>query len=95
MTTRDDLTQAIYKSTSDNVSRIQAKELVNIVLETIVESLVDGKEVKLSGFGVFYTTYSPKRLGRNPKTGEVVEIPAHMTVRFRSSSVLKDRINGN
>jgi integration host factor subunit alpha (fragment) len=71
------------------LSRAGAKLLLEGLLEEIKASLARGEEVKISGFGSFQIRNKRKRPGRNPKTGESVEICARSVVTFRASQKLK------
>jgi DNA-binding protein HU-beta len=62
------------------------------ILDTIVEALKEGNEVRLMGFGTFGTKLSAPRVGKNPKTGDVINIPAKNKVYCKMSSVLKKYI---
>lgn len=75
------------------LSKKEARELVEAGLEEITDTLADGEEVKLSGFGKFELRDKPPRPGRNPKTGEEVTISERRVVNFRPSQVLKERVN--
>lgn len=69
------------------------KETVSVVLDevnqAIIRALKNGDAVKLSGFGTFYPVERKPRKGRNPKTGEVVQIPSRTVTRFRSGKNTK------
>ena len=69
------------------------KTTVNVVLNTfcevITESLANGEKVTIPGFGSFDVTYRDARRGRNPKTGEAIDIPAKITPKFSAGSHLK------
>ena len=71
----------------------QADKAVSAVLETIQNILVKGEDVSFKGFGSFSINERPARSGRNPRTGEVVEIGAKKIVKFKSSSELKKVVN--
>lgn len=75
-------------------SRSQAMAGVNVVFETIAGALRDGADVRITGFGTFGVRERRARTGRNPRTGEPVEIPASRAAAFKPSKALKDRING-
>jgi integration host factor subunit alpha len=62
-------------------------------LELISIQLVDGQDVKLSGFGNFEIRSKSGRPGRNPRTGEPVPIPPKRVVTFKASAILKEQIN--
>ncbi len=76
------------------VSRTDASDIVERVLQEITDTLVDGDTVKLSSFGTFGVRQKNSRVGRNPKTGEEVMIEPRRVVFFRPSHVLKDQVNG-
>ena len=61
----------------------------------IVQSLIEGKDVKLSGFGNFQIRTKAPRPGRNPRTGEAIPIQARRVVTFHASSKLKEQIQGS
>lgn len=72
----------------------KALDLFESVLETIKESLVNGEEVKISGFGKFYVIDKKARNGRNPQTGEHIIIEPRRIVSFRYSSRARHKLNG-
>jgi integration host factor subunit alpha len=67
---------------------------VETILEILKERLESGNKVKLSGFGNFVIRNKDVRKGRNPKTGEEMEISARRVLTFKPSQKLKDYING-
>ncbi len=71
------------------LNKREAKEVVDIFFEEIRETLVEGRMVKLSGFGNFQLRDKPQRPGRNPKTGESIPIAARRVVTFHASQKLK------
>ena len=75
------------------VSKLDAKELVELFFEEIRASLANGEEVKIAGFGNFQLRDKPTRPGRNPKTGEEVPISARRVVTFHASQKLKHMID--
>lgn len=70
------------------------RDAVDGVFEVIGEALANGDEVRIVGFGTFATRDRPARTGRNPRTGEVVEIEASTTPAFKPGKALKDAVNG-
>lgn len=68
-------------------------EAVNQILATVFQQVVDGNTVQLIGLGSFSTGARAARSGRNPKTGEPLEIPAVKTVKFTAGKSFKDSIN--
>lgn len=89
--TRADLAESVYEQVG--LSRNESSDLVELVLEEISKSLIDGKNVKISSFGSFSIREKGERIGRNPKTGVEVPILPRKVLVFRASHVLKDRIN--
>ena len=75
-----------------DLSRKDAKELVDQFFEEIKTALAQGESVKLSGFGNFELRDKSERPGRNPKTGEEVPITARRVVTFKPGQKLKDAI---
>jgi integration host factor subunit alpha len=75
------------------LNKREAKELVEQFFEEVSQSLVDGRLVKLSGFGNFELRDKRQRPGRNPKTGEEIPISARRVVTFRSGQKLKQRVD--
>ena len=76
------------------VSKREAKDMVDGYFDLISQSLVQGEEVKLSGFGNFQIRTKAPRPGRNPRTGELIPIDARRVVTFHASTKLKEQIQG-
>lgn len=87
--TRLDLASAVQCRTQ--ISRRRSIALVQMVIDEIVETLVRGEDVKLSGFGVFHVRAKAERLGRNPRNGEPARIAPRRVVVFRPSRLVKDQ----
>ena len=83
----------------DEVARVvqltkkQAETIVNIVFDSIVDSLRSGQKIELRGFGSFRLRNRKSRTGRNPKTGEKVEVPSKKIPYFKPGKELKELIN--
>ena len=78
-----------------NLSKPDAKVLVEQFFENMRDALEQGECVKLSGFGNFVLRDKTERPGRNPKTGELVVVTARRVVTFKPGSKLKDKIESN
>ena len=91
--TRADLSEAVYHQLG--LSRSEAAELVEMVLQEISDAVARGEAVKLSSFGSFVVRSKGERVGRNPKTGIEVPITPRRVMVFKPSNVLKSRINGS
>ena len=76
------------------LNKHESKEFIENFFSVIVGTLESGVSVKLSGFGNFVLRDKSARPGRNPKTGEVVPIPARRVVVFRPGQKLKNRVAG-
>ena len=74
------------------LSRKEAKEVVELFFEQICDSLRNGQQVKLSGFGNFELHDKNERPGRNPKTGAAIPVSARRVVTFHSGQKLKARV---
>lgn len=79
--------------TKAGFSKKEAAELVELVFDTIKETLERGEKIKISGFGNFEVRNKRSRVGRNPQTGEVIEISARRVLTFKPSPVLKGVLN--
>ena len=90
--TRADLSDAICQEVG--LSRVDAAELVESVLDKVSDALARGEAVKISSFGSFSIREKAERWGRNPKTGEPARIDPRNVLVFRASHILKDRMNG-
>ena len=74
------------------LNKRESKEMIDAFFELISERLVEGKDVKISGFGNFQIRTKAPRPGRNPRTGEAIPIKARRVVTFHASHKLKDQI---
>ena len=74
------------------LNKRESKDMVDAFFDLIVQSLVNGEDVKLSGFGNFQVRTKAARPGRNPRTGESIPIAARRVVTFHASSKLKEQI---
>jgi DNA-binding protein HU-beta len=77
----------------EGLSRKQAEDCVALMFNFMGDCLREGKEVRVPGFGVLSVKDKPARQGRNPTTGETIEISARRNVRFSPAKGLKDRVN--
>lgn len=91
-TTKADLAEAVYNRVG-GFSKRESADLVDATFELLKEELGNGNKIKLSGFGNFDVRYKHPRPGRNPLTGEPIEIGARHVARFKASPVLKARVN--
>ena len=73
-------------------TKADAERAVETVVHTIVDALKKGEEVSVAGLGIFEAKMRAGRTGRNPRTGETIEIPAMRVPKFRASKTLKDAL---
>ena len=72
--------------------RPRAEELLDFLLNDVTEALKKGEKVNISGFGTFTVSNRKARTGRNPKTGEPIEIPASRSAKFKAGKTLKEAL---
>jgi DNA-binding protein HU-beta len=87
---KNDLVDAI--ASSGNMSKSDAIQAVDAVINAITNALKNGDEVRIAGFGTFVVSQRAASEGRNPRTGEKIQIPASKLPKFRAGKGLKDAI---
>ena len=89
--------ELIQKIADENPHLYQrdVERIVNTVFEEIISAMADGDRVELRGFGVFSVKKRDARTGRNPRTGEAVEVEEKFVPFFKTGKLLRDRLNGN
>ncbi len=90
--TKADIVEVVHNRTG--FSKKESSEAVESILDILKEVLEEGEKIKLSGFGNFVIRNKDVRKGRNPKTGQEMEITARSVLTFKPSQKLKDHING-
>ncbi|MCQ8239254.1 HU family DNA-binding protein [Rhizosaccharibacter radicis] len=80
-------------ATGAELTKESATKAVDAIVQAVAEALKAGEEVRLSGLGIFDVSSRAARQGRNPQTGESIEIAASKAVRFRAGKALKDSVN--
>ena len=78
---------------STELNKITATRVIDALLDVISDRLRQGDTVTLSGFGTFTVSNRAARNGRNPRTGEMIAIPASKSPRFKAGKGLKDALN--
>jgi nucleoid DNA-binding protein len=73
-------------------TKVQAEEIVDIVINNIVDTLKKGEEVSIAGLGIFSTKTRAARQARNPRTGESISVPSMLVPKFRAAKALKDAV---
>lgn len=86
--TKADLARAIYDR-HGGISNQEAQRIVDLIFETIKNQLLSGEEVRIVGFGTLEVVARRSRRGRNPVTGEEIQLPARRALVFRPSRSMK------
>lgn len=85
-----DLANAVHAKLGG--TKVQAEEVVELIIENIVGTLKKGGEVSVAGLGIFSTKTRAARTARNPRTGETVNVPSMKVPKFRAAKALKDAV---
>ena len=88
---KNDLVSAV--SGSAGLSKADASKAVDSVFDSITNSMRYGNEVRLVGFGTFSVAQRNATTGRNPRTGETIQIPARKQAKFKAGKALKEAVN--
>ncbi|MFC0687678.1 HU family DNA-binding protein [Novosphingobium clariflavum] len=87
-----DLADAL--AASNGITKSDARKYVDGVFTAIADAAAKGEEIALNGFGKFRVKDSPAREGRNPSTGETIQIAASKKLTFAPAKAVKDKLNG-
>jgi integration host factor subunit alpha len=90
--TKAEIVQAVYTNLG-GFSKKEAADLVDLVFETMKETLGRGEKIKISGFGNFVLRDKRQRQGRNPQTGDPIVITERRVLNFKASQLLKQALN--
>jgi integration host factor subunit alpha len=90
--TKADIVQAVYTKLG-GFSKKESADLVDLVFETMKETLGRGEKIKISGFGNLVLRDKRQRQGRNPQTGDPIIITARRVLNFKASQLLKQALN--
>ncbi|MDH5410719.1 MAG: HU family DNA-binding protein [Alphaproteobacteria bacterium] len=88
---KNDLISSV--AADSGLSKADATKAVDAVFDSIEKSLKSGNEVRLVGFGTFSVADRKASTGRNPRTGETIQIPASKQPKFKAGKGLKDAVN--
>ena len=90
--TKNELAEQVARR--NGLSTSQARQVLETAIEVVSDELAAGGEVSLAGFGKFSVSHRAARQGRNPATGQTIQIAASRAAKFSSASALKKRLNG-
>ena len=79
-------------ATKCSLSKADTSKVLEAILESVQDCLVKGEEVQLTGFGSFKVGERNARTGRNPQTGQEIQIPASRVPQFKAGAALKDKV---
>jgi integration host factor subunit alpha len=91
--TKADIVEELYSKLG--FSKKEATDLVDLVFDSLKDGLGRGEKIKISGFGNFVVRKKRARTGRNPQTGQAIEISARSVLTFRPSQVLRAEVNSS
>jgi len=91
--TKADIIDKISKSTG--ISKVETKAVVEGVVASILEAIIEGNKVELRGFGIFNSKKRKARKARNPRTGEIVELKERFVPLFKPSTEFVQKVNNN
>ncbi len=92
--TKADLVEIVYEKVG-GLSKKESQDIVETIFDTMKDILKNGEKIKISGFGNFILRDKRPRKGRNPQTGDDIQITARRVLTFRPSQILKAHINEN
>lgn len=81
-------------ATANDLTKTDARKIVDSVFVAIGEAAARGDEIALNGFGKFKVKHAPAREGRNPANGETIQIAASRKLTFSAAKAVKDKLNG-
>jgi|TARA_B110000438_G_scaffold68_1_gene79 integration host factor subunit beta len=90
--TKSELIESLVRSQSQ-LGYKDIELAVKTILEQMVQTLAAGERIEIRGFGSFSLHYRPPRIGRNPKSGESVTLPAKFVPHFKPGKQLRERVN--
>lgn len=89
---KSELIQALADKTG--LTKVDTEKTLNALVETVIDTVAEGQEVALIGFGTFKAAHRPAREGRNPATGATIQIEASIQPKFTPGAVFKNKVNG-
>lgn len=90
---KSQLIKIVAEKSNGTLSQKQVGETWTLIEDAILENLKAGEKIQISGFGTFEVRERAERKGRNPKTGEVVSVPACKYLAFVSAKAVKENLN--
>jgi len=91
--TRSELVDRLHSS-APTLTHDDVKSVVDVILEAVTRSLVADSRVEIRGFGSFSLNYRQPRVGRNPKSGEKVQVPGKYVTHFKAGKEMREGVSG-
>ncbi len=91
--TKADLIKQVADAIGPPIAKKECKQVIEVFLASVQDALVRGESVELRGFGIFKVRHRKARPGRNPKTGEPVEVPSRSVPIFQPSNLFRARVD--
>ncbi len=88
--TKAELIERVAKEA--NITKVSSEKVINAFTDCLTKALKKGERLSLPGFGTFSVVKRKARVGRNPKTGKEIQIPARRVVKFKAGSILRSAI---
>ena len=82
-----------YAATKNDCTKVEAEKAIDIFVSSVISALGSGEEISLVGFGTFSVSKIAARAGRNPRSGEALQIKAYTQPKFKVGQKLKDACN--
>ena len=82
-----------YIANQHNCKKVEAEKAIDMFTSSVIDAMGQGDEISLVSFGQFYRTKIKARIGRNPRTGQPVEIPTKILAKFSAGQKLKNACN--
>ena len=89
---KSELVRALNEKLPD-IQLDDVESAVNCLLKHMADALVQGERIEIRGFGSFNLHHRPPRSARNPKTGEMFQLPAKVAIHFKPGQEMRDRVN--
>ena len=92
MRSKSELIAKIKEELGENISKMTIESVIDAYCRVVGRALAAGEDVKITDIGVLKPVDVAEKTGHNPQTGKAIKIPAHKTVRFRISKMLKEKL---
>lgn len=88
--TKADLVRVVFERVG--LPKVESQKIIETIFETMKQTLSEGESVKISGFGTFNVKRKRERRGRNPQTGDDLQITARKVIIFKPSNIMKEMV---